>query len=565
MNSADFIAVGLVALQGGFVLIMVVYLLSGLDDLFIDVLFVALIVTRRLGYHGGHYEPSLQEMTARPEQPLALMFPAWQEASVIRQALTTTINNLDYLNFHVFVGIYINDPDTQREVDEVIRQHPNVTQIVVPHPGPTCKADCLNWIVKGIFEYQQRRCIRFGGVILHDAEDVVDPLSLKLFNCMMPQYDLVQIPIISLPRPWLSFTGGHYMDEFAEAHCKEIHVREWFGGIVPGAGVGTGYSMRALAASAEAGDGDAFATDSLTEDYDFSFRVRELGLKQIFVQFSIERHVPRRSLWHRHPQLVARRDFITTRELFPDVFWASVRQKTRWVIGIGLQGWRKFGWRGSWRIRYLYFRDRKALMMQQVVIIGYIIMLGLVAVHASAALFPERYIFAPPLADDSRFWYLFYFNLGLLANRLVQRHVWTCLVYGWQQLPLVLPRYIVANAVNYLAVTRAMLRYRRHLRTGERIGWDKTAHSYPDQEVLSAYATKLTDLAAARGLVTAAELGPEVATPAWHRRPVDPALALGGVVDDRETVVGFGVPQLEALERLSPMSEAVGPSMGSTR
>jgi hypothetical protein len=103
----------------------------------------------------------------------------------------------------------------------------------------------------------------------------------------------------------------------------------------------------------------------------------------------------------------------------------------------------------------------------------------------------------------------------------------------------------VANAVNYLAVTRAMLRYRRHLRTGERIGWDKTAHSYPEQEVLAAYATRLVDLAPARGVVTAAELAPEVATPAWHRWPVDPVLARGAVVDHGETVGGFGAPRLE--------------------
>ena len=97
------------------------------------------------------------------------------------------------------------------------------------------------------------------------------------------------------------------MDEFAEAHCKEIHVREWLAGIVPGAGVGTGYSMRAVETAAAASGGDAFATDSLTEDYEFSFRVRELGLKQTFVQLPIMRRVSRRSLWRRELHLVSRR------------------------------------------------------------------------------------------------------------------------------------------------------------------------------------------------------------------------------------------------------------------
>jgi adsorption protein B len=440
--------------------------------------------------------------------------------------------NISYRNFHVFVGAYVNDPDTQNEIQEVMRHHINVTQVIVPHPGPTCKADCLNWVIRGIREYQQRHGIRFAGVILHDAEDVIDPLSLKLFNCMMPECDLVQIPIISLKRPWWNLIGGHYMDEFAEAHCKEIHVREWFAGIVPGAGVGTGYSMRALDAAAATSSGDAFATDSLTEDYEFSYRVRELGLKQIFVQLPVERRVQRRSLVSREPCFVGQRDFITTREFFPDLFWASVRQKTRWVIGIQLQGWKKFGWRGDWPIRYLYFRDRKALVTQQFMVLGYIVALGLVGVQASSWLFPQRYAFAPPLADDSRLWYLFYINLGLLANRLAHRHFWTCRTYGWSQFPLIVPRYILANIVNYLAETRATLRYLKHLRTGERIGWDKTAHAFPEEELLAAYRRKLGDVLIERGLLTEEQLERGLAAQAATGRPLGTALVDIGYLDE---------------------------------
>jgi bacteriophage N4 adsorption protein B len=536
VNSADLVALGLLALQVGFVLIMVVYLIAGLDDLIIDLMFFVVAATRWLGRGSGHCQPTLEEMTAKPEQPFALMFPAWHEADVIRRALMNTIGSIDYRNFHVFVGTYVNDPDTQREVSEIIRHHRNVTQIVVPHPGPTCKADCLNWVVKGIREHQEQHGVRFAGIVLHDAEDLVDPLSLKLFNCMMPQYDLVQIPIISLKRSWWDLIGGHYMDEFAEAHCKEIHVREWFAGIVPGAGVGTGYSLRAIEAAAAASGGDAFATDSLTEDYEFSFRVRELGLKQAFVQVPIVRRVPRRSLLRREPRLVSRRDFVTTREYFPDLFWASVRQKTRWVIGIQLQGWKKFGWRGDWRTRYLYFRDRKSLATQQFMVLGYIVALGLIGVEASSALFPERFIFAPPLADNSPLWYLFDINVGLLANRLVHRHIWTCRIYGWSQLPLIVPRYIVSNIVNYLAVTRATLRYLKHLRTGERIGWDKTAHSFPGEELLAAYRRKLGDVLIEHGLVTPEQVQQGMAAQASSGRLLGAALVDIGVLDENALI-----------------------------
>jgi len=365
---------------------------------------------------------------------------------------------------------------------------------------------------------------------LHDAEDVVDTLSLKLFNCLMPEWDLVQIPIISLERPWWNLVGGHYMDEFAEAHCKEIHVREWFAGVVPGAGVGTGYSMRALEAAAA--DGDCFATDSLTEDYEFSFRIHQLGLKQTFVRFPIERRVPRWSFMHRRPRLVSRRDFITTREFFPDVFWSSVRQKTRWVTGIALQGWKKFGWRGDWRVRYLYFRDRKSLFTQQFMVLGYIVALGLLALQVSAALFPDRYIFAPPFENDSALWDLFYINVGLFVNRLLHRHIWTCRIYGWSQLPLIIPRYLVANVVNYFAVTRATWRYTKHLRTRERIGWDKTAHSFPGEELLAAYRRKLGDILIERGLVTKEQLDRGLAAQATTGRPLGAAIVDIGELDE---------------------------------
>lgn len=539
MNSADLIAIGLIALQGGFVLMMVVYLISGLDDLFIDILFFVLSISRRLSSRRKWSAINLTYIAETPEQPFALMFPAWHEAAIIRQALINTIQNIDYRNFHVFVGTYVNDPETQQEVRAVMRRHGNVTQIVVPHPGPTCKADCLNWIIKGIREYQERTNTRFAGVVLHDAEDVVDTLSLKLFNWMMPQYDLVQIPIISLKRPWWNMTGGHYMDEFAEAHCKEMHVREWFAGIVPGAGVGTGYSMRALNAAAASSDGETFATDSLTEDYEFSFRVHELGLKQTFVQFPIDRRVPHRTLFGHKPLTVVVHDFITTREFFPDVFWASVRQKTRWVIGISLQGWRKFGWRGRWRVRYLYFRDRKGLFTQQFMALGYVVALGLGSLQLSSVLFPNRYLFAPPLEDDSPLWYLFYINVGLLANRLIHRHIWTCRLYGWSQIPLILPRYFLANVVNYLAVTRATIRYMSHLWTGKKIGWDKTAHTFPGEELLVAYRRRLGDILLERGLLTEDKLREGLAAQISNGRPLGTALVDIGALDEGALVAAL--------------------------
>jgi adsorption protein B len=202
------------------------------------------------------------------------------------------------------------------------------------------------------------------------------------------------------------------------------------------------------------------------------------------------------------------------------------------VIGIAFQGWKKFGWEGDWRVRYLWFRDRKALFTQQFMALGYIVALGLITLQVSSALFPDRYIFAPPFEDNSRLWDLFYVNVGLFVNRLVHRHVWTCRIYGWSQLPLIIPRYLVANVVNYFAVTRATLSYFKYLRTSERIGWDKTAHSFPGEELLAVYRRKLGDILVERGLLTQEQLDRGLAAQATTGRPLGAAIVDIGELDE---------------------------------
>jgi hypothetical protein len=82
VTTVDLIAIGLLALQAGFVLMMIVYLISGLDDLFFDPLFFADKIAGRFAGNFDRRPASLEEMAEKPEQPFAPMFPAWQEAAV---------------------------------------------------------------------------------------------------------------------------------------------------------------------------------------------------------------------------------------------------------------------------------------------------------------------------------------------------------------------------------------------------------------------------------------------------------------------------------------------------
>lgn len=112
-------------------------------------------------------------------------------------------------------------------------------------------------------------------------------MELRLFNYLLPNKDMIQIPVYPYAPEWKGFTAGHYVDEFAENHGKDVIVREALTGQVPSAGVGTCFSRRAISALLEDGDGIAFDVQSLTEDYDIGFRLKQKGMKCIFARYSI--------------------------------------------------------------------------------------------------------------------------------------------------------------------------------------------------------------------------------------------------------------------------------------
>ena len=97
------------------------------------------------------------------------------------------------------------------------------------------------------------------------------------------------------------------------------------GKTVPGAGVGSCYSRRAIVALCRITDNQPFNTETLTEDYDTSFRLKALGMKEIFVKFPIEYQVERKYFFGRFQARVSINSLIATREYFPAAFRAAYR------------------------------------------------------------------------------------------------------------------------------------------------------------------------------------------------------------------------------------------------
>ena len=432
----------------------------------------------KLTYHASGYpRMSYRELYKPDEKPLAIMVPAWNETGVIGNMAELAATTLDYENYHIFVGTYPNDPDTQRDVDEVCARFPNVHKVVCARPGPTSKADCLNNVLDAITQFERSANFAFAGFILHDAEDVISPMELRLFNYLVERKDLIQIPVYPFEREWTHFTSMTYIDEFSELHGKDVPVREALAGQVPSAGVGTCFSRRAVTALLADGDGIAFDVQSLTEDYDIGFRLKEKGMTEIFVRFPVVDEAKEREQ-RKFLQHARTSNMICVREYFPDTFSTAVRQKSRWIIGIVFQGFKTHKWTSSLTLNYFLWRDRKGAISNFVSFLAMLVMLQLLLLLAYESLWPDAWHFLSIFSGSAWLMTLLWLNFGLMVNRIVQRVIFVTGYYGLTQGLLSVLRLFWGNLINFMANWRALKQVLQH-GDPRRVAWDKTTHDFP--------------------------------------------------------------------------------------
>ena len=513
------------------IVVAVLILISGLDDLFIDLWYWSRRLFRKLTAERKYRPLTAEQLMARDEQPLAIMVPAWLEYDVIAPMIENMVSTLDYQNYVVFVGTYINDQRTIDEVERMRRRYKQLHRVEVPHAGPTCKADCLNWVIQAIFLHEQTHGMTFAGVVMHDSEDVLHPMELRLFNYLLPRKDMIQLPVVSLERNWYEWVAGTYMDEFAEWHGKDLVVRESMTDTVPSAGVGTCFSHRALRVLAGKNRNQPFNTDSLTEDYDVGARLAKVGINAIFVQFPVQFRVLRKS-WFRKPYESTLKMPLCVRGFFPDTFRTAFRQKARWTLGIGLQGWEQMGWSGSLADRYLLFRDRKGLVTAFVSIIAYLILvqlLGLIILRQSGL---WDVSFPTPFESNGFIAYLLLANGIALAWRIAHRCYFTTVLYGWQHGLLSIPRMVVGNFVNFMAASRAWRMFLVGKVLNRKLVWDKTMHDFPSTDLVAAAPRKLGSVLLSWQAINDTDLQSALAEQKTRHMPLGRILLSNGWLDD---------------------------------
>jgi adsorption protein B len=444
--------------------IILLFLFFGLDDFFVDIC-AWIFRLRPLEITADE----LKEIYLLPEKKIAILVAAWKEDGVLKQMIRGNLATIQYQNYAFFLGVYPNDLGTLQEAQEIASRHPNVHVVINPLEGPTCKGQMLNVMVRTILQNEKRGEPAYDVFIIHDSEDLIHRHEFKVVNRDLEKHDFIQVPVFSLPVSALALVAGVYIDEFAESHTKSVLVRNYLGAPIPSAGVGTALSRRLVQACLDRQGGHLLNPRSLTEDYELGLSTDSLGFSSQFSCYYVKAEN-------------RRKDFIATREYFPKSFQASVRQKSRWTLGIAFQGFENLGWKGSLIHRYFLFRDRKGPFCNTLVIIAF---------------FPFVYALTRELTDphfimeyvhEAQLPFLIELNLFLMLNRITQRMWAVKRVYNWK-LTLFSPlRWPLANLINFLATYRAIQQYAASKISGTEPKWIKTEHELPigfgDPEVI---------------------------------------------------------------------------------
>ncbi|WP_413560870.1 glycosyltransferase [Bdellovibrio sp. HCB209] len=426
-----------------------------LDDLFIDL--YALVNRLKPRQVTSDFITKIKQ---EPEKRFAILIANWKEAEVIAPMIRGNLRGLQYKNYTFFLGVYPNDTatwDAAKKLEDLFPH--NVVVVVNTQPGPTSKGQMLNEMARQILKSEISTGRKYDLFLMQDSEDVLHPHSLSLMNHYSQSADFVQIPVFSFDVPATSFVGGVYIDEFSESHTKDLLVRESMGAAIPSAGVGTCLSRALMMKMQDAQDGQFLKEDTLTEDYHLGMMTKQLGFKSRFACVQYEKEN-------------GKKEFIATREYFPHLLQASMRQKSRWTLGIAFQGKDNLSWTGTAVDKYFMWRDRRGPLNSILIVFSVLLLVAFAAARATGNL--------PEILQTSAFQFLLLLNLINMSVRIIQRMKAVSLTNARMHIPLVPVRWLLANYINIGATIKAYRQYKESQRTGQRPAWIKTEHRMPE-------------------------------------------------------------------------------------
>lgn len=510
--------------------LVVIYILMGFDDFIWDLV----TLTFRRQYQEQRLD--FKELNSKPPKLLAFAVAAWHEDNVLGDVVSNIVESTDYPKsmYHIFLGVYPNDAASIQVARTLELTYPNVHMVINETPGPTSKAQNLNYVIKQIQQFEREKGYKFASLTIHDSEDVVHPLELKVTNYLLETHEAMQFPVFPMMKMpkfnnfFQNLTTGTYADEFAENHFSTMVSRYTAKAFVPSAGTGFTLSRKTLESF---GEDYVLPKDSLTEDYRLSLTLYEKGIQMYYVLEKVPRiNKKGKKVW----------DFVTTRSIFPNTFKTAVKQKTRWILGITMQsfGLRDiFGMKGiRFSGRYSLYKDLKAKIGNLLVLLGYPVL-----IYFLLSLFVPL---TPIYPKGTLSWYLCLIVTAMMIERQIFRSVAIYNVYGMRSVffaclfpPLLPIRLVWGNIINLTATIRA---YKQRLFETEQkknqlmaeeikhnpeddpeihekqipiekqkqkeFVWAKTDHEFIEKKILKNYHRTIGDILLQKGYISADQL-----------------------------------------------------------
>ncbi len=430
----------------------ILLIVSGIDDVMVDLLYWF----NRWKYNRSL--PNVDDVLAASENSIALVICAWREYKVIGRTLTYALSKMRYSNFTIFVGIYPNDTKTLEVVKRIAQKNNKVVICVNSHDGPTTKADNLNNVYASIKRFEHDNGKNFDVISIHDSEDFIHPLTLKIDNYLITHQgiDAVQIPVVPIKDDRGKFIHRTYCDAFAEVHSKDLIVRQALKVFIPFAGTGMSF-RREIFMNLDKNYPQVFNEANLTEDYELGLRLFKMGYKTAYINLLIDKNNPNSR--------------VATGEYFPNTFWAAVKQRSRWTAGICFQNWKMHKWAGNLKTKYFLMRDRKTIFSNFMVLLSNLVFALFLLYLLGFGLGIK--VFESAVEQNTALWFFLWACFFFMVWRLVHRFIFTYSWYGLKYAFFSLIRLNFDNLINFFATFRALKVF---MNMKNKIVWESTDH-----------------------------------------------------------------------------------------
>ena len=350
--------------------------------------------------------------------------------------LRASLARFEHDDYRLYVGHYRNDPATAAAIAAVA--DPRVRAVAgrrstARRPRPTASTV----LYRALAADEAAGAPRAKAIVLHDAEDLVHPLELRLFDRLVERAAWSSSPSCPCPTPRRAGSRAIMPTSSRRATSRNWSCARRSARRSRSPGSAARSSAARSTGSPPRNDGLPFAAGSLTEDYELGLRLGALGLQTMFVRIPAIAREPRR---RRQPRPFPRRP---RRRGAPE--GALDRRHRAGRVG------------PAWLDR----RDRRALDADARPARPARRLAARRGLCRAAAVAPDRACrrarragrASPPRRCSRR---CSRSTRGCSGGGWLMRFAFTTAAYGWREGLRSIPRVVVANLVAILAARRAL-------------------------------------------------------------------------------------------------------------